>query len=172
MTPYPGKIDLPEHINYWKMDAVAVNMLNFLYNLEPFDTVISSSWKKYCSKEQVQDLFETNGLILHLVLDWCTENLDSRRTCTRASEIELYLNDHPEITDYFIIDDLDSGSSLQKPHNKVYSYDNIPHKLDHDRIFIVDYDMGISPDDYRKMRILFTPEPLSNKYDYLAASLS
>ena len=156
-TPYPGRVELHEFISYWKMDEVAVSMLNFLYELDQFDTVISSSWKKLCGKSEVEDLFATNGLILHLGNDWCTQNLSSTRYCTRASEIELYIKDHPSITDYLILDDKDSGSSLDAQFTEPYMSggNRRPHTLNQERIFLVNPDTGIDSNTYRMMRNVF-----------------
>ena len=31
VKPYPGRVDMPDIVTYWKMDPLAVQMLNFLH---------------------------------------------------------------------------------------------------------------------------------------------
>ena len=141
--PYPGIIEIYPLVDYWKMDPLAVEMLNSLHDLYPFTTVVSSSWKRFSSKEFVNELFEVNGLNLELAEDWCTIRLDSSawRNCTRASEIAEYIERHG-ITEYIILDDPGSGLSLD---------DHANHPMEMHRIVLVNPDLGIGTYDYKEM---------------------
>lgn len=145
--PYPGEVKMPDIVDYWKMDPLAVYMLNFLYDLHPFQTVVSSSWKKFINKEQCKDLFVTNGLKLNLADDWCTVTLNRKsrfdsyyKGCYRAVEIKEYVTRY-NINEYLILDDPMSGSSLDDKENG----------LNEARITLVDPDVGIGSYDYKKM---------------------
>jgi len=138
--PYPGRVAMPDIVNYWKMDPMSVEMLNFLHDLFPFETVVSSSWKKFIDKEQCVDLFHTNGLNLTLADDWATIIIPSYRDCVRASEIAEFVNRH-SVDEYIILDDGSSGHSLTK--------DDV--ELDEKRIVLVNEDLGIGTHDYRTM---------------------
>jgi hypothetical protein len=141
--PYPGKLPLTSIVDYWKMSDIAVHSLNLMQDLHSFDTVISSTWRKYCSKEQIEDLFMVNGLNLPLHEDWKTNNLggsfSGQYDCTRADEIhEWIVRNRP--SDYLILDDPSSGSSLESTT-----------KLNQERIVLVNHDTGLGSYDLQKM---------------------
>lgn len=153
--PYPGRVDQNELVDYWKMDDLAVIILNELMDHHAFETVVSSSWKNFCDREQVEDLFDVNGLNLQLHEKWCTERIVRNHEfgmyhsgygyagkCLRASEIELWVNDHKP-TDYMIIDDPWSGSSLD---------DRNAHGLNFNRIVLVDPQVGLSVSEIDRLR--------------------
>ncbi len=141
--PYPGNVAMPDNINYWKMDPLSVDMLNFMHDIFAFTTVVSSSWKRFVNKEQCQDLFEVNGLKLNLADDWATVRMDTfgRRQCCRASEIAEYIDRHG-IAEYIILDDPGSGLSLD-------DHDN--HTMEKHRIVMVNPDVGIGSYEHRQM---------------------
>lgn len=140
--PYPGEIEMYPLVHYWKMDPLAVEMLNSLHDLFPFTTVVSSSWKRFSSKEFVTELFEVNGLRLNLADDWCTVRLDTSawRNCVRAFEIAEYIERHG-VKEYVILDDPGSGLSL----------DGDDHGLHKHRIVMVNPDLGIGSHDFKEM---------------------
>jgi hypothetical protein len=121
-----------------------------MQELYPFKTVISSSWRKYCTKEQIEDLLITNGVNLPLHDDWCTVNFSSYgglysqtyRGCSRADEIkEWIVRNKPD--DYIILDDGSSGASLD--------YDTVGEMLNESRIVMVNYDIGLGSYDLNDM---------------------
>ncbi len=150
--PYPGTVEMPpnEIVTYWKMEPLAVHMLNFLHEIHPFETVISSSWKRWVNKEQILDIFHVNGLKLDLHEgEYSTPDINRNTSYwsgysanTRAKEIETWLINHGEVDDYLILDDPDSGSSLT-------DYDN--HTLEKDRIVMVEPDTGIGTHHYNRL---------------------
>jgi hypothetical protein len=153
-SPYPGRFSMPDIVDYWKMDPMSVELLNFLYDLHPFTVVLSSSWKKFVNRAQCQDLFVTNGLNLKLIDDekeWCTIRLDRGGNsnyrygtgCVRAAEIAEYVIRH-NVEEYIILDDPQSGSSL----------DDRDVNLDPARIVLVDPDVGIGSTDYMRMNYI------------------
>jgi hypothetical protein len=126
------------------MSDIFVHSLNLIQDLHPFKTVISSTWRKHCSKEQIEDLFLTNGLNLPLHNDWKTNNLGkfSGSYCARADEIhEWIVRNKP--SDYIILDDPSSGFSLTS--------ETIGEKLNPERIVMVNYDLGLGSYDLKQM---------------------
>jgi hypothetical protein len=114
ISEYPGKLKLHPFITYWEMDVTSVRQINFLHNIYNFDTVVSSSWKTFVTKEEVIELFKVNGLNLKLHEDWATSN-NGRFTAQRVSEINWWLQDHlvdNKRLSHIILDDPWSGSSL------------------------------------------------------------
>ena len=87
--------------NWRRFDPEAVKMIKRL--VEEFDAkiVISSLWRFVAKKELAKELKES-GLINHLHIDWKTPVIEPGH---RGKEIKLWLNVHPEINDFVIIDD-------------------------------------------------------------------
>lgn len=148
IRPYPGDIPMTEWVSYWKMDELTVYMLNLAQERHQFKTVISSSWKRFTTLEQIKDLFKVNGLILDIHDDYSTPDLGRLRTIyshysymdSRSAEIIAWLKDHPDVGDYIIIDDPSSGASLDEKS-----------VLRPDRIIMIDPDVGLRSEDYKRI---------------------
>jgi hypothetical protein len=139
---YPGNIN-NRHLDYWKMDEVAVSMLNKLYNFQPFYAVISSTWRTLFSVDEIRDLFQVNGLNLPLLDNdyWRTTEFKDSYVCTRLIEIENWVTRY-QPNNYLILDDNTSGHSLQFLDNSFIDVKNT---------ILVNYDLGISTYDFKQM---------------------
>lgn len=145
MAHYPGDLKFHPFVTYWEMDRISVRQLNQLYNLYHFDTVVSSSWKSFCDRERIEELFAVNELKLHLHEDWCTTN-HGRLSANRAHEISWWLEDHlveGRRLAHIILDDPWSGSSLM---DSAWQYLNLQEP------FIIDPNVGIDPECHKNMR--------------------
>lgn len=136
-------------LTYWKMDDVAVGMLNKIMEIQPFKTVISSSWRELVSKETMEYIFFMNNLNLDLHRDWCTDlrpqghTYGTREYHDRLAEVQRWINRHKdEIDDYVILDDPGSGGSLIS-EGMVSSVG-----LDPSKVVIVNYEVGMELDHY------------------------
>lgn len=141
---YPGSSKLHPFISYWEMDRISVRQINSLYNIYNFDTVISSSWKDFCTKEEILELFKINGLEVHLHKDWRTSK-NGRMSASRIHEIKWWLDDHKVEDKYLahiILDDPWSGSSL---------LDKMWKSLGLQEPFIINPDVGIDTDCHENM---------------------
>ena len=87
---------------YYDWSKRSVNFLQKLCDGTGVKIVISSSWKRSRSLSDLKMLFHIHGLDQY-VID-TTPNLDSDG---RGAEIETYLNAHPEIKQFVILDDED-----------------------------------------------------------------
>lgn len=147
MQFYPGVLGLHEWITYWQMDETSVRQLNALYDIYPFDTVVSSSWKNFVTKEQVEELFEVNELNLHLHKNWCTpEKLSSYR----CNEISWWLDEYTVdgvCPAHIILDDPMSGSSLDAGNHMLFGFD---------KPLFINPDVGIDSDIYNIMHKIVT----------------
>ena len=153
-SPYPGYVNLGSDVTYWKFSETSVVMLNLLWEIFPYTFVVSSSWRKFCDREQMEDLFYTNGLKARIEEKyWCTRISNWRHSCTRASEISDFIRDH-EITDYIVLDDVQSGQSLTDLHNPKWTHYDSNEKLiiDPKKVVMVNYDLGIGSFDQTQMR--------------------
>lgn len=109
--PWPDGLVLHPFINYWKMDTAAVNCLNYLKDLYPFKTVISSSWKQLVTFDSMKHLFKVNNLNMDFHDDPIAQKVTLSKP-TRSLDILDWLDDNP-VDDYIVLDDPDSGSGLK-----------------------------------------------------------
>ena len=144
-------------LTYWKMDETAVGMLNKLMKLNPFETVVSSTWRSLFGRLSIEELFRVNdlNLVLHDT-QWCTElDISSSRNYMshddRLIQIYRWINARKdEILDYAILDDPMSGGSL--------SSDNMVESLGlkSKNVILVDPNIGIENWHYNRLRDILT----------------
>jgi hypothetical protein len=84
-----------------RFDPYCVVLIKRLIEEFSLRIVITSSWRNGIVDRLMKEL-EENDLIFHLHKDWHTPILRSAR---RGDEIKLWLDSHPEATEYLIIDD-------------------------------------------------------------------
>lgn len=150
-------------LTYWKMDDVAVGMLNKIMEIEPtIKTVISSSWRELVSRETMEYIFFMNDLRLDLHKDWCTTippPVDMYSNWARGGlyksdrliQCQQWIEAHKdEISDYVILDDPGSGGSLISD-NMVQSVGLKP-----ENVVIVNYEVGMEIDHYLTMFHILT----------------
>ena len=151
---YPGDLNIDPsrygQLTYWKMDDTSVEMLNRLHKLHPFMTVVSSSWKKFCEKNFIEELFYINCLKLPLHDDWKTTNI-TFRSCRRMEEINDWIETHPDTDDYIVLDDPWSGGSIDTYRREHKHYPEEFKLVNPDNILIVDPTTGLEIAHYHKM---------------------
>ena len=84
-----------------RFDPTSVKIIKNLINEFDAKIVISSLWRFAMKKELAKEL-KSNALVKHLHNDWSTPVLQPSH---RGKEIKLWLDMHPEITNFLIIDD-------------------------------------------------------------------
>lgn len=100
-----------EKFVYWKMDSTIVSFLNSLKEYYEFQVVLSSSWRKYLTKQECIHWFTCNQLKLYLYLhnDWCTPDIN----LPRDMQIKMWLDNHSrECKDFIVLDDEKSGVDI------------------------------------------------------------
>jgi len=117
---YVNDPKIPAHIKMDNFNAKAVKVLNEILELTDAEIVVSSDWKLHCTLEQLQDMFKQYGVIKspidvtpNIVL-MSMSNLEGNR----VSEINTWLNNHPEVTHWVAIDDLDLSALPNFVHTK------------------------------------------------------
>ena len=116
---------LPETIKtmagYWKMDPVAVAMINKVVEITNAEIVVSSSWREVCSKEDIEVLFSLNRLFVNFHKDWKTQSF---MTMHRSREIHDWIEDHPEVTKWVAIDDDSTMKNIKEEHRLHVSFED------------------------------------------------
>jgi hypothetical protein len=119
------KYQIPEYEHYDKYDLGAifydwdqqsVENLKLLLKETQSLIVLSSSWRRSTPIQVMNNYFRLHDLD-SLIIDYTP--LISQ--ATRATEVATYLNSHPEITNFVILDDDDSGFSSDFPQQFVYT---------------------------------------------------
>lgn len=136
-------LNLYPHIHYWKMDHMAVGMMNNFSDMGA-EFVLSTSWSELHELEVLEHLLKVNGFTGKIHKDWKLEREDM--SLNRSQNVKLWLNKHPEYFDnYIMIDDDSSAPEIVKP-DLLSMYG-----LDPKRIFAVDINNGILMGQYHQM---------------------
>jgi len=117
---YVNDPKIPAHIKMDNFNAKAVKILNEVLELTDAEIVVSSDWKLHCTLGQLQDMFKVYG-VSKSPIDF-TPNVVlktmSDLESNRVTEIANWLNNHPEVTHWVTIDDLDLSALPNFVHTK------------------------------------------------------
>jgi hypothetical protein len=110
---------LPVDARFDNFDKKAIKVLNEILELTGAEIVVSSDWKVWCTVEEMGDYYEKQGIIKRPI-DFTDTLLDGSRVTwnrnwdlegTRSLEIQDWLANHPEVTHWVAIDDLEMGKT-------------------------------------------------------------
>lgn len=91
------------------LDPRAIRNLKYIINETGASVVLSSSWRwEEKSLDAVKKQLKTCGIEL-----FDTTIMDVMKTMSRTDEIKLYLDEHPTITKYVILDDAEIKEPLK-----------------------------------------------------------
>jgi hypothetical protein len=118
---------LPIDARFDNFNKKAVKILNEILEETGAEIVVSSDWKRWANVEEMGEYYESKGIIKKPIsftpnLGQCTWyndkvwiwSKDWDLEMSRVIEIKQYLHDHPEITHWVSIDDLDMGKIGKK----------------------------------------------------------
>ena len=119
---FPGSSedDMPAWIKLDNFDYKATKVLNSILLHYDVEIVISSDWKLFATLEQLQEMFDKYGVIKSPIdttpnflkyqskFGFSKEDLEQNR----ISEIKDWLKNHPEVTHWVAVDDLDLGEKF------------------------------------------------------------
>ena len=115
--------DIPVEYRFDNFNQKAVDILNDIIKQTEAEIVVSSDWKRWANCEEMGEYYESKGICKKPIAytpdlskcTWYSEKVfvwspkwDLEQT--RAIEIRQYLIDHPEITHWVAIDDLNMGA--------------------------------------------------------------
>ena len=114
--------EMPLEYRFDNFNQKAVKTLNEILEETGAEIVTSSDWKRWANLEEMGEYYESKGIIkkpiaLTTNLGQCTWYSDWIWSSqwdlemTRVIEIKQYLHDHPEITHWVSIDDLNMGKN-------------------------------------------------------------
>ena len=116
--------EIPLEYRFDNFNKKAIKVLNEILEQTGAEIVVSSDWKLHCDLEQMGQYYELQGIIKKPIaftpsLNDCTcydhetfpwhKNWDLEQS--RSIEIKQYLVDHPEITNWVSVDDLNMGKT-------------------------------------------------------------
>ena len=100
-------------------DKKAIKVLNEILEQTGAEIVVSSDWKNWCTVEEMGDYYERQGIIKRPI-DFTGNMIDGSKVTwyrnwdlegTRSLEIQEWLNNHPEVTHWVAIDDLNMAKT-------------------------------------------------------------
>ena len=111
---------LPVDARFDNFNKKALVVLNEILEQTGAEIVVSSDWKRWATVEELGEYYESQGIVKKPIaftknLGECEvpKNFPWSRTYdleqSRSLEIKQYLQDHPEITHWVAVDDLDMG---------------------------------------------------------------
>ena len=121
-NPESSKVlsDAPVDVRFDNFDTKAVKILNEVLELTGVEIVVSSDWRFHASLEELGEYYLSQGISKKPIgvtkrLGECDQPTDFPWSKTfdleqsRSLEINQYLKDHPEITNWVAVDDLNMG---------------------------------------------------------------
>jgi len=136
-------LEIPLQYRFDDFNKKAVKVLNEILEETGSEIVVSSDWTKWANLEEMGDYYESQGIIkkpisFTPILDSCDwydkESFPWHRTWkleqSRTIEIKQYLINHPEVTNWVAVDDLNMGKtglhySMEFEHD--WGLDNFVH---------------------------------------------
>lgn len=117
----------PVEVRFDNFDKKAVEVLNEILEKTGAEIVVSSDWKLHATVEELGEYYQSQGIIkkpIDRTLNLDEFDPDSAglyhwkgwRGRMRILEIEKYLKDHPEITHWVAIDDINMSPEANQGH--------------------------------------------------------
>jgi len=113
-------LEMPVQFRFDDFDKKAVKILNEIIEKTGCEIVVSSDWKRWANVEEMGEYYLMQGIIKKPIS--FTKNLSEidvpsdfawssyyELEQTRSLEIKEYLKDHPEVTNWVAVDDLNMG---------------------------------------------------------------
>ena len=115
------KKDAPVSVRFDDFDKKAIKILNEILEETGAEIVVSSDWKLHATLEELGEYYESQGIIKKPIA--LTPNIQNCKDYDsnfiwsprweleqiRTIEIKQYLHDHPEVTHWVSVDDLNMG---------------------------------------------------------------
>lgn len=115
--------DAPVFVRFDDFDKKAIKVLNTIIEQTGAEIVVSSDWKLHANLEELGEYYESQGIIKKpIALTPNIQNCTVQGSLfiwspewdleqTRSIEIKQYLHNHPEVTHWVSVDDLDMSKN-------------------------------------------------------------
>lgn len=125
----------PVDIRFDNFDKKAIKVLNQILEETGAEIVVSSDWRLHANLEEIGEYYESQGILKkpiaftkrYIGCDKPDEFEWTRRTMyeqQRSIEVRQYLTDHPEITNWVCVDDLELGKEDSHGREQVWGLSN------------------------------------------------
>jgi len=136
--------ETPLDIRTDSFDSKAVKVLNHIVEVTGCEIVISSDWTRLGTLEQMKEMYITRGIKPPIDYTPDLVDLDPEKHHLlkstldveeiRVLEINKYLEDHPEITHWVAVDDMDLSKlknfvQTKRPHNEGIKQSGLKEKI-------------------------------------------
>jgi hypothetical protein len=133
---YVNDPKIPSHIRMDNFNSKAVKVLNEILEITDAEIVVSSDWKLHCTLFELQSMFKEYGVIkspIDITPNKVLTNISDLED-NRVLEINTWLNDHPEVSHWVAVDDLDLSElpnfvQTKKPYNEGIKQSGIKDKI-------------------------------------------
>ena len=109
--------ELPADIRFDNFDKKAVKILNEILEETGAEIVVSSDWRLYATLEELGDYYTSQGIIKKPIAtteifkdifprEWSALRFRADLELERYMEIDNWLKNHPEVTHWIAVDDL------------------------------------------------------------------
>ena len=124
-TKVPFK-ELPLDVRFDNFDKKSVQVLNEILEETGAELVVSSDWRFYATLEELGDYYQSQGINKRPIdvtekfsdafpKEWSGLRFRAELELERFMEIELWLENHPEVTQWVAVDDLDMSIDYLGP---------------------------------------------------------
>jgi hypothetical protein len=141
---YDNNPETPLDVRMDNFNTKAVKVLNTIIEQTGCEIVISSDWKRWGTVDQMRDMYTTRGIKTPIAYTPDMEDFDKGghhllKTCNdyegiRVNEINQYLKNHPEVTHWVAVDDMDLSKldnfvMTKKPYNEGIKQSGVKEKI-------------------------------------------
>lgn len=118
--------ELPVHARFDNFDRKAIKVLNQILEKTGAEYVVSSDWRFHATLEELGDYYISQGLIKKPIdatgmfkdlfpKEWLGLRFRAELELERSMEIQHWLENHPEVTHWVAVDDLDMSIEFLSP---------------------------------------------------------
>ena len=121
--PNSSKEDAPVSVRFDDFDIKAIKVLNEIIEQTGCEIVVSSDWRLHATLEELGDYYISQGIIKRPVdatdifkdlfpKEWSAFRFRAELELERSMEIGNWLENHPEVTHWVAVDDLNMSSEF------------------------------------------------------------
>ena len=129
--------ELPLDVRFDNFDKKAIKILNEVLEETGAEIIVSSDWRFHATLEELGDYYQSQGIIKRPLdttekfsnvfpTEWNSLRFRAELELERFMEINRWLENHPEVTNWVAVDDLDMSVDFLAP--RFSNQDNVDEK--------------------------------------------